>query len=64
MALGETELEMVERHIRQGERHVSRQHEIIAEMDCRGQWTGVAEDLLLNFEFCLRGHKAHLEQII
>ena len=45
MRVGETELEMVQRHVRQGEKHVSRQLEIIADMEFRNQWTGVAEDL-------------------
>ena len=64
MAVGETELEMVQRHVREGERHVSRQLEIIADMTFRGQPTGLAEDLLSNFQFSLRAHKAHLEQIM
>lgn len=62
--MGETELEMVQRHVRQGKRHVSRQLEIIEDMAIRGQPTGLAEDLLLNFEISLRAYKVHLEQIM
>ena len=63
MTTGETELEMVQRHVRQGEKHVSRQLEIIAEMQLRKQPTGSAENLLFNFDRSLRAHKAHLEQL-
>ena len=64
MKAGETELEMVQRHIGQGERHVSRQLEIIADMTFRNQPTGSTENLLFNFERTLRAHKLHLEQLI
>ena len=63
MTTGETNLEMVQRHVRQGEKHVSRQLEIIAEMQFRKQPTGLAETLLFNFDRSLRAHKAHLEQL-
>ena len=63
MTTGETNLEMVQRHVRQGEKHVSRQLEIIAEMQLRKQPTGSAENLLFNFDKSLRAHKAHLEQL-
>ena len=60
----ETELEMVQRHVRQGERHVSRQLEIIAEMMLREQPTGLAESLLFSFEKSLRAHQDHLAELI
>lgn len=63
MAVGETELEMVERHVQQGERHVSRQLEIITAMQFRDQPTYLAESLLYNFEASLRAHKDHLIQL-
>ena len=63
MREGETELEMVQRHVRQGERHVSRQLEIIADMQLRKQSTSSAENLLFNFDRSLRAHKVHLEQL-
>ena len=52
---------MVKRHVRQGERNVSRQLEIIADMTLRNQPTNVAKSLLLNFEISLRAHKAHFD---
>jgi len=64
MVATETELEMVQRHIRQGERHVSRQHEIIAELTLRNQPTWLAESLLLDFQDVLRAHQDHLGRII
>ena len=63
MRAAETELEMVQRHVRQGERHVSRQLEIIADMQILNQPTSSAENLLFSFDRSLRGHKAHLEQL-
>ena len=63
MAVGETELQMVERHVRQGERHVSRQLEIITAMQLRGQHTGLAESLLFNFDKSLRAHRDHLSEL-
>ena len=64
MAIGETELEMVKRHVRQGERHMSRQLEIIADMQLRNQTTDVAEKLLFNFDRSLRAHMDHLSELI
>lgn len=61
---GETEQEMVQRHVRQGERHVSRQLEIIAEMTFRKQSTGLAERLLFGFERSLRAHQDHLAELV
>ena len=46
-----------------GERHVSRQLEIISGMQARNQPTGLAKDLLFSFDTSLRAHKAHLEQL-
>lgn len=43
MRVGETELEMVERHVRQGEKQVERQRENIPDLEVRGQQTRVAE---------------------
>ena len=64
MRAGETELEMVQRHVLQKERHVSRQLEIISDMQVRKQPTGVAESLLFNFEESLSAHKVHLSELI
>ena len=61
--LGETELEMVARHVRDGERHVTRQREIIAEFAARGASTVQASDLLMQFEATLRQHRKHLARL-
>ncbi|TNC69471.1 hypothetical protein [Rubellimicrobium roseum] len=63
MADHETELEMVQRHVREGEAHVKRQREIVAELRERGHPTDVAIALLAEFEDLLRQHKAHLVRI-
>ena len=60
----ETELEMAQRHVRQGERHVSRQRELIAEISSRMQSTDLAEALLIDFENCLHSHNDHLARLI
>lgn len=59
----ETDLEMVRRHVREGEVHVKRQEEIIAELKLRGAPTDVAVILLEQFEDVLRQHKAHLKRL-
>ena len=59
----ETELAMVQRHVRQGERRVSRQREIIAEIAFRMQSSHFAETLLANFDSCLDSHKDHLARL-
>lgn len=64
MAVTETEMAMVIRHVRQGESHVSRQLEIIAEMQFRKQPTELAESLLLSFGATLKAHKDHLERLV
>lgn len=59
----ETEFEMAARHVREGERHVSRQVELIEELRVDGHDTSQAEDLLVEFKAILAEHKAHLELI-
>lgn len=63
MAKGETELQMVQRHIREGNAHVQRQTEIVTQMWERGAPTDVAVTLLKQFQDTLRLHKAHLVRI-
>ena len=64
MAFRETEFEMVERHVRQGAKRVARQLEIIADMQRRGEFTGLAESLLFNLERSLSSHQDHLGALI
>ena len=63
MAKGETELQMVRRHVREGEAHVQRQREFITEMWERGGPTDIAVTLLEAFQDTLRQHKAHLARL-
>ena len=63
MAKGETELQMVQRHVREGEAHVQRQSEIVTKMRERGASTDIPVTLLAAFQETLRQHKAHLGRI-
>jgi hypothetical protein len=63
VAKGETELQMVQRHVREGEAHVQRQREIVAEMLERGAPADISATLLEAFQDTLRLHKAHLVRI-
>jgi len=64
MVLGETELEMVLRHVRQGEEAVARQRELIAGLLASGHPTNQAEELLAVFEDNLRNHRAQLAPLL
>jgi hypothetical protein len=55
----ETELEMTERHVREGERHIASRMEILAHLRMHGQDTDLAERLLANLEDLLAMHRAH-----
>lgn len=59
----ESALEMAQRHVAQGERHVEAQRRIIAHLRELGGSTVVAEQLLNEFEDLLAVHKSHLRQI-
>jgi hypothetical protein len=61
MPAEETELEMSERHVREGEAHVQRQSEIIAELSKGGHPTQDSEALLNIFEQLLASHRKHLD---
>lgn len=61
MAYSAADLEMVDDHIAQGERHVSRQVEIIAWLKSRGHPTDMAEQLLAAFQTTLIQHREHRE---
>ena len=60
---GETELEMVRRHVRLGAEHIVRQRGIVADLRANGRPTEVAEQLLATFEDLQRQHKAHLARL-
>ena len=61
---GETELEMVRRHVRRGELIVSRQRELIAYLTYRHLPTRLAENVLFNLETASLAHDDHLDRII
>lgn len=61
---GETEIEMVLRHIRQGERHVARQHEIVASLPPDSALAKTARQLLAQFEYALESHHEHLARLM
>ncbi len=63
MTDGETELEMVQRHVRRGLVHVARQREIIAKLREGNHPTSLAEDILLTFQSIQFEHEAHLKRI-
>ena len=60
MGAEETELEMVQRHVREGEGHLANQRALIARLRTSHLPTEVAEALLATFEDVQREHKAHL----
>ena len=59
----ESALEMAQRHVADGERHVEAQRRIIAHLRELGGSTDVAEQLLSEFEDLLAVHKSHLRRI-
>jgi hypothetical protein len=63
MAAHETELEMVRRHVREGEAHITRQREIVAVLLDGSDLHQLAEDLLLVLEESLWLHRAHLARL-
>lgn len=63
MEARETELEMVQRHVREGEIIVSRQRDLIASLTLRKLPINEAEKLLFNFEITLLAHHDHLYRL-
>ena len=64
MAFSAADLKMVDDHIAQGERHVSRQEELVAWLQSRGHPTEAAEELLVAFRATLFQHKAHRDLML
>jgi inorganic pyrophosphatase len=60
---GETERQMVQRHIREGEAIVQRQGAIVTTLQERGEPADIAITVLGQFHDILRQHKAHLARI-
>jgi hypothetical protein len=63
MASGESELEQAERHVREGERHVAVQREIVRHLAEAGESTKIAIQRLRQFEDLLELHRQHLERL-
>jgi len=64
MSEGEMMIETVRRHVREGERHVTRQREIVEDFRKRGYPTAAAEQLLFTFEDSLGEHRQHLARLL
>jgi hypothetical protein len=61
---GETPLEMVTRHIWEGEAAISRQRALVTRLSALGQSTVVAEELLVQFMATQMEHVAHLKRLM
>ena len=57
------EIEMVQRHVAQGERHLQLQHRILAHLQEIGAPTEVAQELERQFEEILKMHRQHLARL-
>ena len=64
MAFTAADLQMVDDHIAQGERHVTRQEEIVAWLKSRGHPTEMAEQLLAEFQSALVQHRLHRDLML
>lgn len=60
---GETELDMVRRHVENGARHIAKQRALIAHLRRKDLPTNEAEALLAAFEDLQRQHQDHLARI-
>jgi hypothetical protein len=63
MEAEETLVEIARRHVLEGETHLRRQVEIVAELRRDGHPTEIAEALLGEFEQTLKDHKTHLSRL-
>ena len=59
----ETEMETVERHIREAEDQVARQREIVDRLPPSGEVAEMARSLLVQYEEALNLHRAHLVRL-
>lgn len=64
MAYTAADLEMVDDHIAQGEKHITRQLELIARLRSFNLPTSQAEQLLEQFQATLSRHREHRELMI
>lgn len=61
--LGETEIEMVQRHVREGEGHVAHQRELVNSLPPESELAETARMLLVEFEETQEMHCAHLARL-
>jgi hypothetical protein len=59
VAYSAADLQMIDDHIAQGERHVVRQEELITRLRSHGLPTDAAEQLLVDFRLLLQQHWEH-----
>lgn len=59
----ETELEMVRRHVRDGENVVARQFALVQALQNGGHDSRAAEELLAMFRWTLASHYEHLSRL-
>ena len=64
MQIDESELEMVERHIREGEEHLASQRKIVASLSSESGFLEAAHELLRLFEEILEQHREHLARLL
>ena len=57
-------LALAEQHVAQGERHLSRQREIIAETEAAGRDSALARELLHTFEATQATHMADRDRLL
>jgi hypothetical protein len=60
MNTGETKIEMLQRHVREGAEHVAKQRALVARLRGHGLPVEDAESLLVTFEASQHQHEAHL----
>jgi hypothetical protein len=60
---GETELKMVQRHVREGEDIVTRQEALVQILQDDGHDSRIAEELLLVYRKTLANHYEHLARL-
>jgi hypothetical protein len=63
MSYTAADLDMADRHVAQGEGHVTRQRELVRRLHDQGHPTDAAENLLAEFEAVLLEHVRHRDQI-
>lgn len=63
-ALGEAEIEMVRRHVCEGEEHVTRQRDIVARLPPSGDLAEIARALLPEVEESLEAHRTRLARLL